>query len=53
MRSNPGYHKEFFDKLRRKKDDVVQDVKKQTTDKGNPQEKRVKRYTSGGKPLYE
>ena len=41
----------FFDKLLRKKDDVVQDIKKQTTDKGNPQEKRAKRYTSDGKPV--
>ena len=43
----------LLDKLRRKKDEVVEDVKEQTADKGHPQEKRVKRYTSEGKPVYD
>jgi hypothetical protein len=50
----------FLDKLRHKKDETVEKVKEQTTpqptDPTNaqpPPDKRIKRYTSEGKPIYE
>jgi hypothetical protein len=51
----------FIDKLRRKKDETVENMKEQTTpqptDPTNapppPPGKRIKRYTSEGKPVYE
>jgi hypothetical protein len=51
----------FLDKLRRKKDETVENMKEQTTpqptDPTNapppPPGKRIKRYTSEGKPVYE
>ena len=53
----------FIDKLKRKKDRVVEEVKEQTaTDQSTnptrseqtpPAGKRIKRYTSDGKPVYE
>jgi hypothetical protein len=53
----------FLDKLKRKKDRVVEEVKEQTTtehsanptrsEQAPPAGKRIKRYTSEGKPVYE
>ncbi|MDQ3835862.1 MAG: hypothetical protein M3270_02860 [Thermoproteota archaeon] len=51
----------FLDKLRRKKDETVDKVKEQTTtpqptDPTNappPPGRKIKRYTSDGKPVYE
>ena len=51
----------FLDKLRRKKDETMEKGKEQTTtpqptDPTNaqpPPGKRIKRYTSEGKPIYE
>jgi hypothetical protein len=55
----------FLDKLKRKKERVVEEVKEQTTPEHttntNPASseqapspgKRIKRYTSEGKPIYE
>ena len=51
----------FLDKLRRKKDETMEKVKGQTTpqptDPTNapppPPGRRIKRYTSEGKPIYE
>ncbi len=50
----------FLDKLRRKKDETVEKVKEQTTpppyhpeNSGTQQGKRIKKYTSDGKPVYE
>jgi hypothetical protein len=50
----------FLDKLRRKKDETVEKVKEQTTPQPThptnappPPGKRIKRYTSEGKPVYE
>ncbi len=50
----------FLDKLRRKKDETVEKVKEQTTpqpyhpENKEPQlGKKIKRYTSEGKPIYE
>jgi hypothetical protein len=50
----------FLDKLRHKKDETVEKVKEHTTpqptDPTNaqpPPGKRIKRYTSEGKPIYE
>ncbi|MDQ3848770.1 MAG: hypothetical protein M3261_07425 [Thermoproteota archaeon] len=50
----------FLDKLRRKKDQTVEKVKEQTTpqpyhpENAGPQPgKKIKRYTSEGKPVYE
>jgi hypothetical protein len=50
----------FLDKLRRKKDESVEKVKEQTTpqptDRTNappPPGRKIKRYTSEGKPVYE
>ncbi|MDQ3873580.1 MAG: hypothetical protein M3258_08235 [Thermoproteota archaeon] len=56
----------FLDKLKRKKDRVVDEVKEQTTntttdqntsparsEQGSAAGKRIKRYTSEGKPVYE
>jgi hypothetical protein len=50
----------FLNKLRRKKDETVEKVKEQTTpqpaDPTNapaPPGKRIKGYTSEGKPIYE
>ena len=52
----------FLDKLRRKKDETVEKVKEQTTPQpyhpenagpSPPSGKRIKRYTSDGKPVYE
>ncbi len=52
---------DFLDKLRRKKDETVEKVKEQTTHQPYhpenagppPSGKRIKRYTSDGKPVYE
>jgi hypothetical protein len=41
----------FFDKLRKRKDDQPQEVKKSAG--ASEQPKRVKRYTSDGKPVSE
>jgi hypothetical protein len=51
----------LLDKLRRKKDETVEKVKEQTTtpqpthptNAEPPPGKRIKRYTSEGKPVYE
>jgi hypothetical protein len=50
----------LLDKLRRKKDETVEKVKEQTTPQPThptntepPPGKRIKRYTSEGKPVYE
>ena len=50
----------FLDKLRGKKDQVVDEVKEKTTpqptrptNQETPSGKRIKRYTSEGKPVYE
>jgi hypothetical protein len=50
----------FLDKLRRKKDETVERVKEQTTPQPThptnappPPGRRIKRYTSEGKPVYE
>ena len=50
----------LLDKLRRKKDETVEKVKDQTapqptqpTNAPPPPGKRIKRYTSEGKPVYE
>jgi hypothetical protein len=49
----------FLDKLRRKKDETVEKVKEQTTPQPThstnaapPPGRRIKRYTSEGKPVY-
>ena len=50
----------FLDKLRRKKDETVEKVKEQTTPQPThssnappPPGRKIKRYTSEGKPVYE
>jgi len=46
----------FLDKLRGKKNDVVGEIKNATDETRNeqpPSGKRVKKYTSEGKPVYE
>ena len=50
----------FLNKLRRKKDETVEKVKEKTTPQPYhpenaqpPTGKRIKRYTSDGKPVYE
>jgi hypothetical protein len=51
----------FLDKLRRKKDETVEKVKEQTTHEpyhpenaeSPPRDKKIKRYSSDGKPVYE
>src|SRR5918998_3006101 len=50
----------LLDKLRRKKDETVEKVKEQTTPQPTnptnappPPGRRIKRYTSEGKPVYE
>lgn len=51
----------FLDKLRQKKDRVVEEVKDQTTPQPThptnveeaPPGRRIKKYTSEGKPVYE
>jgi hypothetical protein len=51
----------FLDKLRRKKDETVEKVKEQTTpqpthptnEQQPPPGRKIKRYTSEGKPVYE
>ena len=50
----------FLDKLRRKKDQTVEKVKDQTTPHSThptnappPPGKKIKGYTSEGKPIYE
>jgi hypothetical protein len=50
----------LLDKLRRKKDETVEKVKDQTTPQPTqptnappPPGKRIKKYTSEGKPVYE
>ncbi|HET6808081.1 MAG TPA: hypothetical protein VFH28_03400 [Nitrososphaera sp.] len=50
----------LLDKLRRKKDETVEKVKDQTTPQPThstnappPPGRRIKRYTSEGKPVYE
>ena len=50
----------FLDKLSRKKDKTIEKVKEQTTPQPThptnappPPGKRIKRYTSEGKPVYE
>jgi len=50
----------FLDKLRHKKDETMETVKEQTTPQPThptnaqpPPDKRIKRYTSEGKPIYE
>ncbi len=51
----------FLDKLRRKKDETIEKAKEQTTPQPShptnnappPPGKRIKGYTSEGKPIYE
>jgi hypothetical protein len=50
----------FLDKLSRKKDKTIEKAKEQTTPQPThpsnappPPGKRIKRYTSEGKPIYE
>ena len=50
----------FLDKLRRKKEQTVEKVKEQTTHQpyhpenaGPPPGRRIKKYDSEGKPVYE
>ncbi len=50
----------FLNKLRRKKDETVEKVKEKTTPQPyhpenaqSPSGKRIKKYTSDGKPVYE
>jgi hypothetical protein len=50
----------LLDKLRRRKDETVEKVKEQTTPQPThptnaepPPGRRIKRYTSEGKPVYE
>ena len=50
----------FLDKLSRKKDKTIEKVKEQTTPQPThptnappPPGRRIKRYTSEGKPVYE
>jgi hypothetical protein len=50
----------LLNRLRRKKDETVEKVKEQTTPQpthptnaGPPPGRRIKRYTSEGKPIYE
>jgi hypothetical protein len=62
LQSN-NYTMGFLDKLRRKKDETVEKVKEQTTtpqpthptnaEPPPPPGRRIKRYTSEGKPIYE
>ena len=61
LQSN-NYTMGLLDKLRRKKDETVEKVKEQTTTpqpthttnaEPPPPGKRIKRYTSEGKPIYE
>jgi hypothetical protein len=60
LQSNNSIINEFLDKLRRKKDQTVEKVKEQTTHQpyhpenaSPPPGKKIKRYTSDGKPVYE
>jgi hypothetical protein len=50
----------FLDKLRRKKDETVEKVKEQTTPQPTnstnappPPGRKIKKYNSEGKPVYE
>jgi hypothetical protein len=47
----------FLDKFRRKTDKAVEKVEEQTTSDASKQQappgKRIKKYTSDGKPIYE
>jgi hypothetical protein len=47
----------FLDKFRRKTDQAVKKVEEQTTSDASKQQappgKRIKKYTSEGKPIYE
>ncbi|HZB98912.1 MAG TPA: hypothetical protein VE226_02790 [Nitrososphaeraceae archaeon] len=60
MQSNNTISMGFLDKLRRKKDQTVEKVKDQTTPQPTrptnappPPGKKIKGYTSEGKPIYE
>ena len=60
LQSNNTTTMGLLDKLRRKKDETVEKVKEQTTPQPThptnappPPGKRIKRYTSEGKPVYE
>ena len=60
MQSNNTITMGFLDKLRRKKDQTVEKVKDQTTAQPKhptnappPPGKKIKGYTSEGKPIYE
>ncbi len=60
MQSNNTITMGFLDKLRRKKDQTVEKVKDQTTPQPThptnappPPGKKIKGYTSEGKPIYE
>jgi hypothetical protein len=57
---NPTTSIGLLDKLRRKKEETVEKVKEQTTpqpthptDAEPPPGRRIKKYTSEGKPIYE
>ena len=60
MQSNNTITMGFLDKLRRKKEQTVEKVKEQTTPQSTdptnvppPPGKKIKGYTSEGKPIYE
>lgn len=60
MQSNNTISMGFLDKLRRKKDQTVEKVKDQTTPQSThptnappPPGRKIKGYTSEGKPIYE
>ena len=60
IRCNPTIFMGLLDKLRRKKDETVEKVKEQTTPQPThptnaepPPGRRIKKYTSEGKPIYE
>jgi hypothetical protein len=60
LQSNNTISMGFLDKLRRKKDQTVEKVKDQTTPQPTrptnappPSGKKIKGYTSEGKPIYE
>jgi hypothetical protein len=60
IRCNPTVSMGLLDKLRHKKEETVEKVKEQTTPQPThptnaepPPGKRIKKYTSEGKPIYE
>jgi hypothetical protein len=43
----------FLDKFRKKKEEPPKDIMQDSSAAGNEQPRRVKRYTSDGKPVYD